>query len=190
MGDHLPTSDQDRLLQGCLQGDAAAQRRLYDRYYAYALTVCLAYAPHRAAAEEMVQDTFVRVFRRINTFKGGTFKPWFRRVAVNCAIDHLRKYKEERISAEEPTDRILANADNAALNRLSHEECLTLLQQIPRSYRLVFNLFVLEEYTHPEIARELGISVGTSKSNLSAARAKLKGLAQQYFAPKNNDYVQ
>ena len=177
------------IITGCLRGDPAAQRTLYKRYYAYALTVCLAYAPHRAAAEEMVQDAFVRVFQRMDRFGGGNFKPWFRRVTVNCAIDHLRKHKENRVSAEEPLDAQLDTAANAALDRLSHAECLQLLARIPRSYRLVFNLFVLEEYTHAEIAKELGITVGTSKSNLSAARAHLRRLALDFFAVEKRKYV-
>lgn len=186
---HGGTPDQSALLDGCRRGDPQAQRGLYEQYYAYALTVCLAYAPHRDAAEEMVQDAFVRTFQRFHQFTGGSFRPWFRRVTVNCAIDHLRKYKEKRISAEVPDERELATTANEALDRLSHAECLALLAQLPRSYRVVFNLFVLEEYTHPEIAAQLGISVGTSKSNLSAARKHLRRLAIAYFAPENKNYV-
>lgn len=173
---------EESLLKACLRGQARAQRRLYNQYFAYVLTVCLHYAPTREAAEEMAQNAFVRMFRRLDTFeRRGNFRAWLRRLTVNCAIDYLRKYRRPLFLVEEFDPTLEPSEPNAALRQLEREDVLALLQQLPVSYRLVFNLFVLEEYTHPEIAEELGISVGTSKSNLSRARRKLRQLATTYL---------
>lgn len=163
------------------RGDTRAQRHCFERWYAYALTVMLHYAPTRPLAEEMTMDAFERLFRKIHQFdEQRNFRPWFRRLLVNVATDALRRRRPQ--FTEWSPDLGNGFDENEALPALERTDAIALLQQLPDGYRLVFNLFVLEDYTHREIAEELNISVGTSKSNLAAARRKLRELLPLHYA--------
>ncbi|NJC27771.1 RNA polymerase sigma factor [Neolewinella antarctica] len=161
------------------RGDTAAQYQLYKRSFPYGLNVALHYCSHRQEAEEVLQDAFVKAFRHLES-KGAVthFKPWFRRVIINTAIDAGRRKK----SVWDHANLLLPQpATNLAEQELNTQNLYALLQYLPPRYRLVFNLFVLEGHTHPEIAKILGISVGTSKSNLFKARKRVQQLAPPYF---------
>ena len=175
----------DIILNGCRRGKRAAQKALYHHFYSYALTVALHYSKNREEAEEIVHDGFLKVFAKMHQFSGtGSFKAWLRRILVNVAIDYSRKHKKKVEDFKViPIDA--TSVKNEALNRLELEDVWALLQQLPPSYRMVFNLHVLEGFTHPEIAVKLGISVGTSKSNLARAKKKLQELTKNYIK-KNN----
>ncbi|MEO0734934.1 MAG: RNA polymerase sigma factor, partial [Bacteroidota bacterium] len=168
----------------CARGRADAQRRTYELLYPYAMSIALHYAGYREEAEEITQDAFVRFFRQLlRKAPEGTIRAYFGRIVVNGAIDLLRKrkrrpYTEEITAAHDPA---LGCDRNTGTDRLEEEEIYRLLQLLPPSYRLVFNLHVLEGYTHPEIAARLSISEGTSKSQLFKARRRLRQLATQYY---------
>lgn len=176
--------DLARTLEGCRRQDGAAQRQLYEHYYAYGLTICLHYAGHREAAEEILHDGFLKVFAKVKAYRAESeFKYWFRQIMVRSAIDAYRKTKRRR---EREADIIqLApelNTQNLALEKLSRDDVLRCLQQLPPSYRMVTTLYLLEGYTHKEIAKELGISEGTSKSNYAKARQKLARYVNRFFS--------
>ncbi len=163
------------LINGCIAGDRAFQTKLYDLYGPKMLGVCLRYSKNRQEAEEILQEGFLRVFTYISKFSGsGSFEGWIRRIMVNCALfRYQNKAKLQPVIRldgfrHDPIDStdILANLDA--------KEMLSLIQTLPAGYRIVFNLFVFEGYKHREISEALGISEGTSKSNLSDARVFLQ----------------
>lgn len=163
-------------LEGCRKQDSECQRLLYRHFYNYALTICLRYAASRDEAREILNDAFVKVFNRIDRYTGqGAFKTWLSRVLVNTAIDRYRALCRERV-VESPESSATVDCSPSVLDYLYHEDLILLVQQLPPSYRLAFNLHVVEGYTHEEIAEMLSIQVGTSKTNLMKAKEKLKRL--------------
>lgn len=171
---HLLDTEQ-LLIEGCIAGDRAFQTKLYDLFAPKMLGVCMRYAKNREEAEEVLHEGFMRVFTYIKKFKGiGSFEGWIRKIMVNCALSkyrnkiHLNPVIQMDIAgyaiAEEPE----------VFSTLSSKELLLVVQSLPAGYRIVFNLYVFEGYKHREIAEALGISEGTSKSNLSDARAFLQ----------------
>ena len=167
------------LVAGCQRGAVDAQRALYTQCYAYGLTVALCYSRNREEAEEVLQDSYVKLFSSLNASSDPpkSLLPYFRRIIINTAIDAYRRQRRSLL----PQSLLPRISHNAALEQLDREDLYRLLQCLPPSYRLVFNLAVLEELTHPEIAERLGISTGTSKSNLHKARKLLQRLAGPYF---------
>ena len=165
-----------KLIQKCRKNDRKSQRELYRHFYNYGMTVCLRYAGTREDAKEILNDAFVKVFLKIDRYSPNlSFKGWLNKILVNTAIDHYRKFQNE----PQTVDIIHAQhyeTEADALQNLSVEVIFNMVKKLPPSYRLVFNLYVVEGYKHPEIAEKLNISVGTSKSNLAKARMKLKGM--------------
>jgi RNA polymerase sigma factor (sigma-70 family) len=163
------------LIKGCAAGERAFQTKLYNLFAPKMLGVCLRYARNREEAEEILQEGFLRVFTYITTFKGaGSFEGWIRKIMVNCA---LARYRNK--SSLQPVIRLNTSGhdviDSADISsNLDAKELLNLVQTLPAGYRIVFNLYVFEGYKHREIAEVLGISEGTSKSNLSDARSFLQ----------------
>jgi len=173
----------EALVTGSAQGRPTAQRALYEKLYPYAMSIALHYAGQREEAEEITQDSFIKLFRRLlKQCPDGAIKPYFSRIVVNTAIDLLRKRKRRELPEELSQDLSTEGVSrNKGTDDIEREEIFRLLQLLPQSYRLVFNLHVLEGYSHPEIGKRLGISEGTSKSNLFKARRKLKDLAARYY---------
>ncbi|WP_116126925.1 RNA polymerase sigma factor [Lewinella sp. IMCC34183] len=173
--------DLAELLDACHRQEADAQRRLYREWYGFARSKALPYGRDSAAVEEIVQDAFVKLFNalRREVFRG-VFAAWFRRIVVNAGIDH---YRRERTGPVELLDAELApgNVPNEAPLRLERDDCIRLLQRLPPACRMVFTLYVFEEYTHPEIGERLGISAGTSRAYLFRARELLRPLVGTYL---------
>lgn len=173
------------LLAACQRHERLAQRRFYGQFYGFALGVCQRYARHREQAMEVVNDGFVKAFRELPRFDpgqhpadlAGSLRGWLKRIMIHTAIDHYRA--EQRQPSTTDFDAVAyAQADDqpTALDQLSYDELLAVVQRLPPAYRTVFNLAVLDGYSHEEIAAHLRISVGTSKSNLFKARAHLRTL--------------
>ena len=176
------------LIEGCMQANPLSQRKLYELFYGYGMSIALQFASHKIEAEEIFNDSFVHVFRNINKYDPSfPFKPWLRRIVINTAIDYHRKYK--KFKSTYSTENV-PEQEEEVFYFDENEEVLLFIQKLAPSYRMVFTLFVLEEYTHPEIAEMLGISVGTSKSNLSRAKQNLKQLwlKENGGSKKNNAY--
>lgn len=154
---------------------------LYELYYSYAMSVCLRYSRSREESREILNDGFMKVFTRLGLRDAkSSFKSWLRKIMVNSAIDHYRK-NSKHYNAEEPEESIawVPSLQGDAIGNLSHIELIGMIQQLPPGYRAVFNLYVIDGYTHEEIASQLDISVGTSKSNLFKAREYLKAVLKK-----------
>ena len=171
-----PLQDTDQLLiKGCIAGDRALQTKLYDLFAPKMLGVCLRYSKNREEAEEVLHEGFLKVFTYIKNFRGdGSFEGWIRKIMVNCALSRFRnKSMLHPVIGLDAFHYDAAGQTDIASN-MDAKELLSLVQSLPPGYRMVFNLYVFEGYKHREIAEALGISEGTSKSNLSDARAFLQ----------------
>ncbi|WP_343034187.1 sigma-70 family RNA polymerase sigma factor [Fulvivirga lutimaris] len=177
------------LLKSCKKGIRNSQDELYKLYYGYAMGICLRYSKHREEAVEIVNDGFMKVFNNLGKYTAGkSFKGWVRRIMINAAIDYYRK-NEKHYNMLDISYAQSQETEETALEQLSVQEIINAIQQLPASYRMVFNLFVIEGYKHEEIAAQLNITAGTSKSNLSIARSKLQKILnqnQQQLIPKQN----
>lgn len=171
----------DVLLDDCIREKPDAQRALIKCYLPFAKSVAMRYAGDVMEAEEIVDDSFLKVFQNLHRFdRAQPFKAWLRTIVVHTAIDAIRRNKKfeghvglENIDLPDPSEDIFS--------RISAAEILKLVQKLPPSYRLVFTLYVIEGYNHREIAEKLGIREGTSKSNLQDARIKLKLLIKEAY---------
>ncbi|GAB3747858.1 RNA polymerase sigma factor [Spirosoma pomorum] len=169
------------LLAGCLRNQRQSQELLYRQFYGYAMSVCLRYAPTRESALEVLNDGFLKVFTRLDQYDAAQpFKAWLRRIMINSAVDHYRQeVRHHNQDSLEQAEQLSASDAVDAYSQLAHEDLLMLIQRLSPAYRLVFNLYVMDGFTHEEIAGQLGISVGASKSNLARARENLRQLLKQ-----------
>lgn len=167
---------EDQLLQGCLKRDSRAQRQLYELYSSKMYGICYRYLKDPMEAEDILVTSFMKVFEKIQQFKGeGSFEGWIRRIVVNEALMALRKKNHLYIETNlEQADR---EPDYDRLSdHLEAEDLLNLISELPMGYRIVFNMYAIDGYSHKEIAAHLGISENTSKSQLSRARTFLQKL--------------
>jgi RNA polymerase sigma-70 factor (ECF subfamily) len=170
----LPDGEQ-LIIRGCIAGDRASQQKLYNLYARKMMGVCLWYARNREEAEEVLQDGFMRVFTYINTFKGeGSFEGWIRKIMVNAALLKYRNKSQLRAIVEYDAEEHDIREPDSVIEILEAKELVNLVQTLTPGYRMVFSLYVLEGMKHREIAELLGISEGTSKSNLADARGILQ----------------
>ena len=162
------------IIQACRGGNRAAQKRLYQLFFSYGMSVALRYSTAKAEAEDILNESFFKVFSRIDQYdENYEFKKWFRRIVVNTSIDYHRKYKKLKIIPSE----ILETSDfdnNTGWENLQYEDILKVIQLLSPGYRVVFNLYAIDGYKHQEIAEQLNISVGTSRSNYAKARKLLQ----------------
>lgn len=139
------------------------------------MAVCTRYAYTSFEAEDIFQEAFVKVFKNLGSYQGkGSFEGWVRYIFINTAINHYNKNKKHYYQADAEDQQEVSSQEADAMSRLTHQEMLDLVQKLPDGYRMVFNLYVIEGYNHREIAEMLGINEGTSKSQLSKAKALLK----------------
>lgn len=166
----------NELIDGCLQGKRESQKALYEHFYGYAMSICLRYSKSREESREILNDGFMKVFLRMGTRDvNASFKSWLRRIMINAAIDHYRKNsKHYQVKEADASIAWIPSGEADALHELSYEELIAMVTELSPAYRAVFNLYVIDGYTHEEIASRLDISVGTSKSNLFKAREHLK----------------
>ncbi len=161
------------LIKGCQKGSGLHQQALYQQYHRKMFGVCLRYTNKQEDAEDVLQEAFIKVFKHINGFRGnGSFEGWIRRIMVHTSIEHYRKRSRYFMVDIDQANEVELDADQ--LSEMSRDEILDLVQGLPTGYRTVFNLYAIEGYPHKEIAEMLGISVGTSKSQFSRAKALLK----------------
>lgn len=164
--------DERKLINLCLAGNSIAQKTLYDRFSKKLYGICLRYASDEEEAQDILQDGFVKIFTKLNTFKfEGSFEGWLKRIIVHTAIEAYRKKSETTQIQDFEYESLLSSPDE---KNLEVEELLKLIQELPKGYRIVFNMYAIEGYSHAEIAKKLAISEGTSKSQLSRARAFLQ----------------
>jgi RNA polymerase sigma-70 factor (ECF subfamily) len=154
--------------------DAGAQRLLYERYAPQMMTVCRRYCPSPQSAEDLLQEAFVKVFTSLHQFRSqGSLEGWIKKIFVNCALRKLeRKVLAFTVLSHEQEEQFYA--DPEILHQLNEEELLILIRELPEGYRTVFNLHVIDGYTHDEISVMLGIATVTSRSQLAKARKQLQ----------------
>ncbi|MBM3432685.1 MAG: sigma-70 family RNA polymerase sigma factor [Bacteroidetes bacterium] len=167
----VPLSD---LINGCLVNDHRAEEQLYRWLSPRLFAVCLRYASDREAAEDILQEGFIKLFQKLSTYRSeGSFEGWARRIIVNTAIEHFRRIKP-LVSLEQETPPQEPSLQETGVTQLEAKELSALIQELPVGYRTVFNLYAVEGYNHGEIAQQLGISEGTSKSQYARAKKWLQ----------------
>lgn len=179
------------LISGCRRGDGVSQKRLYELYSSKMYAVCYRYVRNHLEAEDILITAFTRIFEKINQFKGeGSFEGWLRRIVINESLSFLRKNQSMYLETNlDQADREI-NYDNLN-HQLEAEDLMNIIKDLPDGYRVVFNMFAIDGYTHKEIAAHLGISENTSKSQLSRARVHLQKILAAFEEKdktvKNND---
>lgn len=165
---------ENEIIQGCMKGERKFQQMLYNSLSTKMFSVCLRYASEYNTAQDLLQEGFVKVFRNIEKFRGeGSFEGWVRRIFVNTAIEHYRK-QVNMYALHDSGTNAYQDYNHNALETLKYEDILKMIQRLSDGYRTVFNLYVIEGYSHKEIGELLGISEGTSKSQLARARYLLQ----------------
>lgn len=169
----------DELIQGCKRKDAKAQGELYKRYSGVLFSICLRYSPSQVEAEDNLQDAFITIFNKAEQFKNkGSFEGWIKRITVNTV---LQKYRKQKVFAIKDETQIEDTANEEVIDAgLPLDYLLSIIQELPERYRLVFTMYVMDGYSHKEIGKLIGISDGTSKSNLARARGILKTKIDDY----------
>lgn len=170
------------IIKGCQKGRSKDQERIYKMFYGLGMSICRRYANNNWEAEEIVNTGFLKVFKHIKDYKEeGSFKGWFSTLMIRTAIDHYRKNHHTHIDVDINEIHYLGY-ENDFLDKLSAEEIIGLIQKLPPVYRTVFSLFIIEGYSHAEIATQLRINEGTSRSNLAKARAKMQEMIKIYYS--------
>jgi RNA polymerase sigma factor (sigma-70 family) len=180
--EHLLSADELTYHLGeCALNKRGSQKIIYNSFYGYAMAICDRYTSNEEDAIEILNDGFLKIFREIHHYSPAysdvvsSFKGWLRKIMVYTAIDHFRKYHKHKMVMD--LDQVVMQVPSAgetAVDKLSYEEIIRGIQELSPAYRAVLNLFIIEGLSHDEIAEKLGISTGTSKSNLSKARRQLQ----------------
>jgi RNA polymerase sigma factor (sigma-70 family) len=166
------------LIQGCVEGNRRMQEILYQRFSPKMYAVCLRYAGNTDDAQDLLQEGFIKVYNNLQKFRSeGSFEGWIRRIFVNTSIEHFRRKSKLR-TVQETEETGIEDKSLTALDHLGEKDILNLIRELSPGYRTVFNLYVVEGYAHKEIAEMMGISEGTSKSQLARAKNILKDLVK------------
>jgi RNA polymerase sigma factor (sigma-70 family) len=178
MNEYPGNNDDRKLVEKCIKGNSLAQKELFQKYYALMMGICLRYAANRYEAKEILQDGYIKIFNSLPDFKfEGSLEGWLRRIMVNTAIDRYRKRISEPVTIE--ISENVQYREEYVMEKLDREDLLKAIQQLPFGYRTVFNMFVLEGFSHKDIAEKLGITEGTSKSQLAKAKETLKEILKK-----------
>jgi RNA polymerase sigma-70 factor (ECF subfamily) len=179
------------IISECIAGNQKAQAKLYQQFAPKMFGVCLRYANDAAEAEDNLQEGFIKVFTNLRSFRNeGSLEGWIRRIMINVSLEKFRRqrllYPVEDVSVFDSV-----NFSDDVVAKMSADDLMKLIQQLPPRYQLVFNLYVIEGMSHQEIANEMSITEGTSKSNLSRAREILKKKVHENFGELNakNNYT-
>ncbi len=172
--------NENQLIEECLKGNYRAQKELYETYAPLMMGICMRYATNEAEAEDILQEGFIKVYKYLNTFQGrGQLGAWIRRIMINSALQNYRETKNMKMQVEYDKVNFFLEADEDTLSQLSAKDLMRKIQILPTGYRTIFNLYAVEGYTHVDISKELNISVGTSKSQYSRARAILRKMIEE-----------
>ena len=185
-GNLLSAEELSLHIERCALNNRESQKKIYTSFYGYAMAVCDRYTNNQDDAVEILNDGFLKVFKEVYRYKPAytdvvsSFKGWLRKIMVYTAIDHFRKNHKHQFTTDLDNGIIqVSSRDESALDRISYEEIIRSIQDLTPGYRTVFNLFIIEGFTHEEISEKLGISIGTSKSNLAKARRQLQKILFQ-----------
>jgi len=183
----LPVNEQlIHIINGCINTSRESQKEFYKLYYGFSMSVCMRYCDTYDDAMEVVNDGFLKIFKSISSFNPrnnnyeASLMAWMKSIMVHTAIDHYRKRKHDYLINDiEETHYEMSDNAESAIDAMTYKEIMAILQKLSPVYRTVFNLYVIDGYKHEEIAEQLNISVGTSKSNLSKARANIQKMLKE-----------
>jgi RNA polymerase sigma factor (sigma-70 family) len=184
---NLPTKQElDHIIHGCIKANRDSQKVFYQLFYGFSMAICMRYCNNKDDAMEVVNDGFMKVYKELPGFKPrydnyeASLKGWMKSIMVNTAIDYFRKNNKKYCIAEiEEAQFEVDHADETAIDKMSYKEIMGLVQRLSPVYKTIFNLFVIDGFKHEEIASQLNISVGTSKSNLSKAKANIQKMLRE-----------
>jgi len=177
--------DINKLIKGCLRNDRLAQKEFYHYFADNMYALCLRYTGNEDEAKDVLQDAFIKVFKNLKQYKSkGSFHGWVRRIVVNTALERFRDKNYLFALHADDVDEVNVEGYSHVLEEISKKEIMNLVQSLTPQYRVVFNLYAIEGYSHKEIAEMLNIKEGTSKSNLSRAREILKEKLTALFEEK------
>jgi len=177
----LSAKELNKHIIGCAHNQRESQKKIYNSFYSYGMSVCLRYTSRHEDALEIYNDSFLKIFKEIYNYtplyadEVNSFKGWIRKIMIYTAIDHLRKNNKHSFTGDFESSVIyMTDNEENALDRMSYAEIIAAIQQLSPAYRTVLNLYIVDGFTHEEIAKQLDIAVGTSKSNLFKARQQLQ----------------
>lgn len=174
--------EEQQLINECKKGNRLAQKELYNKYSRKMMGVCLRYINERETARDILQDGFVKVFTSLDSFSGiGSFEGWLRRIFVNCALEFLRKSDVLREATDWESITEPVPSETSVISELSASDLMKLIQELPTGFRMVFNLFAIEGYSHKEIGDMLNITESTSRSQYTRARQLLQKRVKELF---------
>jgi len=184
-------SDEEQLIAGCKEGIPRAQKELFEQYASVMLSVCVRYVNDRETARDILQDGFIKLYTKIDTYSGtGSFAGWIRRIFVTTALEYLRQNDALKQSASiEEYNNTIADENETVLDKISADDLMDCISKLPDGYRTVFNLYAIEGYSHSEIAGMLEINESTSRSQFMRARNILQKNVQLLIGHENaNQY--
>ena len=174
------------LIKGCSQNNRESQKRMYDSFYSYGMSICDRYTRNKEDSVEIFNDGFLKIFKEIHRYRPAyedelnSFKGWLRKIMIYTAIDYNRKYRKHSFTVELDAALIFIPAgDQNVFDMISCDEIIDAVRELSPAYRTVLNLFIIDGFSHEEIASQLGIAIGTSKSNLSKARQQLQNILKK-----------
>lgn len=178
-----------QIIAGCKEQKREAQKVLYEKYARVMYGICLRYSSDMDTAQDLLQDGFMKVFASIESFQNkGSFEGWIKRIFINHALEDLRKKKSfihMSEDIEDLPDMVDDTTEEEQMYQISEDELLKMIQELPRGYSAVFNLYAIEDYSHKEISEILGISEGTSRSQYVRARQLLQTKVNQYIKERS-----
>jgi RNA polymerase sigma-70 factor, ECF subfamily len=179
--DLLSVKELNEHVRGCALNRRESQKKIYNSFYSYGMAICDRYTKRKEDAIEIFNDSFLKIFKEIHRYtpsysdEMNSFKGWIRKIMIYTAIDHVRKNNKHYFSTDmESTLVYMPQQEENAFDRISYDEIIASIQQLSPAYRTVLNMFIIDGFSHEEIADQLQISIGTSKSNLFKARQQLQ----------------
>ena len=184
----------EHIIHGCIAVKRESQKEFYQLFYGFAMGICLRYCTNNDEAMEVVNDSFLKIFKQLPTFKpaysnyDASLKGWMKTIVINTSIDHFRKNNKHHFFTDiQELHTEMQGPVESTIDKMSFKEIMQIVQQLSPVYKAVFNLFVIDGFTHEQIAAQLNITIGTSKSNLSKAKANIQKMLKEatiYYEPK------
>ena len=177
--------EEELLIKRCINGEPSAQRKIYEKYAPSMLAVCMRYVKNKEVATDLMHDGFIRLFTKIDTYSGtGVFAGWVRRIFVNTALEYLRHNDALRFSVDIDSAVYLSSEDWSVIDKISADELMGYITELPDKFRTVFNMYAVEGYSHAEIAKELNIQEVTSRTQYARAKQALQKIIKE-----NSKYI-